>query len=137
MEHQHPRGDVALQRPQLEFALLVETLEHLQLADLGGVASRRRVEIEQALLDELQDNGSGDRLGAGKKRKDAVSRHQLGVAEPPDAGRALIEIAGAAARHRDDAGNVRLAGRRLAEDGVRGSGKRGVHNCLHNYGLIL
>src|SRR5208337_4755413 len=128
VERQHPRRDVSPRRPQPGLTVLVEAFEHLQLANLWGVAFRGRVEIEHALLDELQDNGSGDRLGAGEERKDAVGRHRVGVAEPPDAGRALIDIPRTAARHRDDAGNVRLAGGRAAENGVCGGVKRGVHN---------
>ena len=127
MQHQHAGRDVALRRPKPEPARLVETLEHLKLADLRNIALRRRVEVETALLHALQDRGPGDRLGAGKEREDAIGRHRLGLAEAPHAGRALIKSPLPSRRHRDDAGNARLAGYRLLHDRVGGGGEFSGH----------
>jgi hypothetical protein len=62
-------------------------------------------------------------LGAGKERKDALGRHQLGLAETPEAGRALIEGAGGCtpSRRRPE-GSVR----RSSPCGVCGGAKHGV-----------
>ena len=71
VQQQHPRGDVALGRAQLGLAVRVEALQHLQLADLRRVGLGRRVEIELAVLDQLQARRAGDRLGRREDREHA------------------------------------------------------------------
>ena len=55
VNHQHARGHIALRGAQFRFTLGVKALDHLKLADVGGVDLGRRIEIELALFDELQD----------------------------------------------------------------------------------
>ena len=130
VQHQHPGRHVALRRPEFLGARSVKTLEHQKVADGREIAFRRRVEVEAAVLDQLQHRRPGDRLGAGEQREHAVGRHRLRIAEPARAGRPLVDGAAAVGDHGDDAGNARLAGRRPLQDRVGYGGEFGVHGSV-------
>ena len=98
VQQQHAGGDVALGRAQLRFALRVEALDHLQLADLGDVGLGRRVEVELALFDELQRRRAGDRLGGREDREHGVGRHGRVAVQPALAGGTFVDVALAVGR---------------------------------------
>ncbi len=130
VQHQHARGDVPLRRPQSRLAGIVETLDDLQLAEVRNIGPCGRVEIELALLDELQSRRTGDRLGGRKDRKDAVGRHRVVFAEGAFSGCALVDDALAVRGHGDDARNAGSARHNAIEDGVRRGGKLADHCFL-------
>ena len=123
VQHQHAGRHVALRRPKLGRALVVEPLEHLNGADLRRVALSRRVEVEAPVLDELQRRRPGDRLGAGEQREDAVGGHRLGRAELPHPRGAFIDVCATIRDHRDDAGNAQHAGHGAFQNRVGGGGE--------------
>ena len=104
---------------------VVEALDDLQLADVGRVVLSRRVEVELALLDELQDRRAGDRLGRREDGEDSVGRHVAVPVEPPLAGGALVDVAIAVGDHRDHAGNPRVR----ADDAIQ-NGVPAAFNCV-------
>ena len=82
---QHPRGDVPPRRPGRQGAVVVEGDEHAQVADLGQVVARRRVEVDQPVFDALQRGGGGEGLGDGEKAQNGVGCRGLAGRERPHA----------------------------------------------------
>ena len=120
VQHQHAGGDIALGRAELRIAGGVEAVDDLELADVGRVFLGRRVEIELALLDALQDRRAGDRLGGGEDREDAVGRHVGVLAHDALARRAFVDVFVLVGHHGDDAGYARVRGGDAIENGVEG-----------------
>ena len=111
VQEQHPGGDVAPGRAQPGLSLSIETLEHLQLADVRGIDLGRRIELEPAILDQLQRGGAGDRLGGRKDGEHGVGRHVGVAALHALAGRAIVDVFGTIGRDRDHAGDAGLTRR--------------------------
>ena len=76
VQQQHTGGDRPRRRAQARLPVGVKTLDHHKLADVGHVIFGRGVEVEPALLHQLQNGRAGDRLGGGEDRKHAVRRHR-------------------------------------------------------------
>ena len=106
MDHQHAGGDVALRRTEAWLALVVKALDDLKPADVGCVGLGRRVEIELAFLDELQNGGARDRLGGREDGEHAVGRHVGRLVEPAFARGAFVDVAMPVGHHRNDAGDA-------------------------------
>ena len=70
------------------------------LADRRRVLTRRRVEVERAVLDELQARRRGQRLRGREDRAHRVGGHRLSTAESAFAGRPLVDVVLAVGDHR-------------------------------------
>ena len=120
VQEQHAGGDGALGRPQPGLAGGVEALQDLGLADLRCVFLGRGVEVEPALLDQLQDGCAGDRLGGREDREHGIRGHVGVLAEHPLAGRALVDVATPVGRHCDHPRDPRSARDGSVQDRVGG-----------------
>ena len=120
VQEQHAGGDGALGRPQPGLAGGVEALQDLGLADLGRVFLGRGVEVEPALLDQLQDGRAGDRLGGREDREHGIRGHVRVLAEDPLAGRTLVDVAAPVGRHCDHPRDARTARDGPVQDRVGG-----------------
>ena len=121
VQEQHAGGDGALGRPQPGLAGGVEALQDLGLADLGRVFLGRGVEVELAVLDQLQAGGAGDRLGGREDREHRIGGHRGVLAEQALAGGALVDVAAAVGRHGDHARHARGSSDGALQDRVAGS----------------
>ena len=81
--------------PQSRLAGIVETLDDLEkLAEVRNIGPCGRVEIELALLDELQSRRTGDRLGGRKDRKElSVVISASSLPRAAFSGCALVDVA--------------------------------------------
>ena len=63
VQQQHPRRHIALGRTQHGLSAVIKALEDLQLRNPGRIIFCGRIEIELAVLHELQTRRAGDSLG--------------------------------------------------------------------------
>ena len=117
MQHQLAGRDITFGGAQSGGAVRVEPVDHLQLTDGRGVVFRRRIEVQQTLLDTLQGCGASDCLGGREDGEDRVLRHCVAV-QPPLSGRAGVDIAIAVRCHRDNPGHTRRTGAQSVQNGV-------------------
>lgn len=124
--------DIGRRRAEAGLAVVVEALDHLQLADVRYIRTRRCVEVEVPVLDELQRHRRGDRLGRGEQCEHRVDGHRLGVVEGTYAGRAQEHRLLVGRHARDHTRDPRIAlgarrqdrshrlGEEVGTDGARG-----------------
>ena len=103
--HQMAQRDRILRRPQLRFAIGIETFEHLRRGEIRQHLADRLVERELALLDQLHAGGRRDRLGHRGDPEHAVQRHGVVLGQVAFAERALVDHLFAVGGHCDHAGN--------------------------------
>ena len=120
VQKQHPRRHIAFRRAQLRLAVVVEAVDHLQLADRRRILLGRRVEIEPAVLDQLQANGAGNRFRGRKDGADAVGGHVDIAAEPALAHGAFVDIAVPVGRDRCHARHAGRGTDGLVQDRIAG-----------------
>ena len=121
VQQQHPGGDVAPGRAQPGLSLSIETLEHLQLADVRGIDLGRRIELEPAVLDQLQRGGTGDRLGGREDGEHGVGRHVGIPADHALARGPFVDVPVPIGRDRDHAGHAGTSRGHLAQNAIDGA----------------
>mmetsp|Transcript_38532 Transcript_38532/g.99571 ORF Transcript_38532/g.99571 Transcript_38532/m.99571 type:complete len:256 (+) Transcript_38532:669-1436(+) len=112
---QMARRDVAHWRPQLGVALGIEAFEDLHLTEVRRVLPRRGVQVEPALLDQLQRAGGGQRLGARVDAHHGVERHVAVGAQASLPRAPLVDVPVAVRDDGDDARHTGRPRRRLVQ----------------------
>ena len=83
-------GGLARRRAQPRLVAVV-ALEHLELAELGHDRGDLRVEVEPALLEQLEDPDRNERLGHRGEPEDGVRGHLVVAVDPDSPGDPLVD----------------------------------------------